>query len=259
MALSSSFTLSPCTPADIDAVAAVYHASFASDRANTFWWPRDPGAMLAWTIQRVRRKMRDPTVRHFKVVDGGELVAFARWDVPVGHEDMFGAWDGEGVGGGYDEEGKKEEERGDGNRDRDRGIEVGEVGDADPLVDDAAASAPVPYPEGARPDLCRLFFDALAGASKQWHEETMLGLSLLCTSPKYHRRGAAKALLLPMLALADARGLRVYLEATPGGKPVYEKLGFQVVDELRFDLDKLTTDFEGEYKLSIMIREPKAI
>lgn len=86
-----------------------------------------------------------------------------------------------------------------------------------------------------------------------------IGLSLLCTSPNYHRRGAAKAMMLPMLALADSRGLKVYLEATPDGKPVYEKLGFREIDDLTFDLKKLTGTLEETYKISIMVREPNSI
>lgn len=66
--------------------------------------------------------------------------------------------------------------------------------------------------------------------------------------------------MLPILALADAEGLKTYLEATPGGKPVYEKLGFREVDELLFDLKELTGEDFGEvYKLSIMVRDPKPI
>ena len=65
--------------------------------------------------------------------------------------------------------------------------------------------------------------------------------------------------MLPMLALADARGLKVYLEATPDGKPVYEKLSFREIDQLTFDLKRLTGTFEDTYKISIMIREPSPI
>ena len=49
---------------------------------------------------------------------------------------------------------------------------------------------------------------------------------------------------------------RTYLEATPTGRPVYEKWGFRVVDVLEFNLDELTPDQHGLYKVSIMIREP---
>lgn len=62
--------------------------------------------------------------------------------------------------------------------------------------------------------------------------------------------------MLPMLQIADAEGVRTYLEATPAGKPIYEKLGFREVDTLEFDLDELTEDRHGVYRLCIMIREP---
>ncbi|KAK5628705.1 hypothetical protein RRF57_004420 [Xylaria bambusicola] len=89
---------------------------------------------------------------------------------------------------------------------------------------------------------------------------TATGLSLLCTSPKYHRRGAAKALLTPMLAMADTAGLQCYLEATPGGRPVYEKLGFRTVEVKEFDIGALTSGrMKGLYELSIMIREPQKL
>lgn len=61
-----------------------------------------------------------------------------------------------------------------------------------------------------------------------------------------------------MLDIADAEGVKAYLEATPAGKPVYEKMGFREVDSLEFNLDELTKDHHGIYRLCIMIREPKA-
>lgn len=61
-----------------------------------------------------------------------------------------------------------------------------------------------------------------------------------------------------MLAIADAAGLRSYLEATPAGRPVYEKLGFRVVEVQRFDPDAFTGGrVKGLTTLSIMIREPQ--
>lgn len=63
-------------------------------------------------------------------------------------------------------------------------------------------------------------------------------------------------MIVPMLEIADAEGVKTYLEATPAGKPIYEKLGFQEVEALEFNLDELTTDRHGVYKLCIMIREP---
>lgn len=61
-----------------------------------------------------------------------------------------------------------------------------------------------------------------------------------------------------MLELADAHGVTTILEATPGGKPVYEKLGFQEVDTIDYDLGSLTKDQQGLYQLTMMIRAPKS-
>jgi hypothetical protein len=62
-----------------------------------------------------------------------------------------------------------------------------------------------------------------------------------------------------MLDIADREGRKVYLEATPGGKPVYEKLHFRKVDTLDFDLSVLAKDHEGVYQITIMIRDPQPI
>lgn len=86
----------------------------------------------------------------------------------------------------------------------------------------------------------------------------MIGLSLLSTAPKYHRRGAGKALLVPMLAIADAAGLRSYVEATAAGRPLYEKLGFREVETLVLDAAAATGGrINGMSTIWIMIREPQ--
>ncbi|KAI0881644.1 acyl-CoA N-acyltransferase [Annulohypoxylon maeteangense] len=227
--LSSAFSISRCTIADVDDLAEIYYCAFQVDRRNTFWWSEDKEAMMTWMKRRIRKKMADRSTRHFKVTDvqSGEMVAFTRWDIPEGHETAFGAWE--------------------------------EDLPANSATPSAITPPMIDIPEGAQPELCLEFFNALSVMSEKQNAKEMLGLSLLCTSPNYHRRGAAKAMMLPMLALADTRGLKAYLEATPDGKPIYEKLGFREIDQLNFDLEKLTGTFEGIYKISIMVREPKPI
>ncbi|RYP11847.1 hypothetical protein DL765_007564 [Monosporascus sp. GIB2] len=221
--LSPSFIMAPPTEADIDAMTDVFLEAFEMDRGNTYWWSPDRAAQRAWMRRRIEHKMREPGVRHFKIADvaSGDLVAWARWNVPEGKETAFG------------------------------GAVAGENRTA-------PAKTVTDYPEGAEPELCKGFFDALDSMAKKWDAKSMLGLSVLCTSPKYFKRGAAKALLTPMLEIADAEGLRTTLEATPTGKPLYEKLGFRKVDVLKFDLSQLTKDTDGIYEIAIMIREPKA-
>lgn len=64
--------------------------------------------------------------------------------------------------------------------------------------------------------------------------------------------------MVPMLDLADSHGITTYLEATPAGKPIYERLGFRQVDSLDFDLGELTkNELAGWYRLSIMTRQPQ--
>ncbi|KAI1425641.1 acyl-CoA N-acyltransferase [Xylaria sp. FL1777] len=235
--LDSSFTVSRPSAADIDALAEVYYDSFMTDPGNTYWWSSDREAMFEWLRDRIRNKMADRNVRHFHVVDQSErevVVAFARWDIPKGYEAHFGEWVGS-----------------------DDALDVSRLVAEDGA--DPAAAKTMAVPRGSDPELCQGLFAVLSSASKKWDAESMLGLSLLCTSPRYHRRGAAKALLAPMLAIADAVGLRTYLEATPGGRPIYEKLGFRTVEVKEFDLDVLTGGkMKDCYKLSIMIREPQA-
>ncbi|OTB01448.1 hypothetical protein M426DRAFT_323464 [Hypoxylon sp. CI-4A] len=253
--LPPEFSISRCTTADVDTLSEVYYDAFQSDKRNTFWWPSDKKPMLTWIKSRVRRKLGDQTVRHFKITDvqSSDTVAFARWDIPQGHEAAFGEWVG-------DEEAKADAARVAEAAEHAEDALRGE--DVTPTTAPVEAITPpaADIPEGASPELCQVFFDALKEMSEKYNAKEMLGLSLLCTSAKYHRRGAAKALMLPMLALADAEGLKTYLEATPGGKPVYEKLGFREMEELPFDLEKLIKGFNGApYKLSIMVREPNSI
>ncbi|KAI0402256.1 hypothetical protein F4802DRAFT_382765 [Xylaria palmicola] len=246
--LDSSFTISVPTEADLDAMAQVYYDSFAMDPGNTYWWSPDRDAMFEWLRWRIRRKMSDRRVRHFQVRDGaGELVAWARWDIPEGFEARFGDW------AGIDGQAAAAVPRDAAAEDDD------DTATTAPLEEQVPADAKaMETPRGADPELCRHFFAMLATLSKKWEAEGMLGLSLLCTAPKYHRRGAGKALLTPMLAIADAAGLRSYVEATPAGQVLYERLGYRAVEVKELDATAFTGGrVKGVTKLSIMIREPQ--
>ncbi|KAI1842179.1 hypothetical protein JX266_011587 [Neoarthrinium moseri] len=241
--LSSSFAISYCTLVDLDALAEVYYEAFKANPGNTHWWSPSRESMMAWMRRRMTPKFRDRNIRHFKITDieSGDLVAWSRWDIPK-ESTHFGEWSG-GAGDVSKIVGTED-------------VATGPIDQADEISASASAVEPAPapadYPEGSDPAVCRRFFDALSGASDKWYTENMLGLSLICTAPKYHRRGAAKALIAPMLCLADEAGIKAYLEATPEGKPVYEKLGFREVDTLDFDLGEPI----GLYQLCVMVREP---
>ncbi|KAK6216345.1 hypothetical protein LQW54_003548 [Pestalotiopsis sp. IQ-011] len=249
--LSPSFVIARCDAGDVDDMCDIYYEAFKEDPGNSHWWSPDRRHMQAWMQRRMVRKLGDAGMRHFKIADAesGAMVAFARWDIPErsGH---FGEWLGQPP------------------------VDVTRIVEEEPekpkdAEQEVAASAPVAepkqqkyadndVPDGADPFLCQNFFSALTKASEKWYTKDMLGLSLICTSPHHHRRGAAKALIVPMLDLADSHGITTYLEATPAGKPIYERLGFRQVDSLNFDLGELTkNDLAGWYRLSIMTRQPR--
>lgn len=60
-------------------------------------------------------------------------------------------------------------------------------------------------------------------------------ISMLATQPTYQHHGAGTMLLEDILTEADEAGVECYLEATDTAKPLYEKHGFEMVNELRFD------------------------
>ena len=63
-------------------------------------------------------------------------------------------------------------------------------------------------------------------------------LCALGTLPEYQGKGCASLLLESNLKDVDAQGARVFLEATPQGRPLYEKLGWESIDEMVFDLSR---------------------
>lgn len=56
-------------------------------------------------------------------------------------------------------------------------------------------------------------------------------VSSMTVHPDYQGRGIAKRLLLQGLELAGEAGQDVYLESTPSGKGLYQRMGFEVLEE----------------------------
>lgn len=73
------------------------------------------------------------------------------------------------------------------------------------------------------------------------------GLLHLCFCvPEYERRGVATALVKWGLEKVDKEGWVAFTEASRRGRPVYEKLGFEPIEEVDLRFDKL-----GDYAKSL--------
>ncbi|KAF4932042.1 hypothetical protein CGCVW01_v000051 [Colletotrichum viniferum] len=62
-------------------------------------------------------------------------------------------------------------------------------------------------------------------------------LNILFTIPEYRRRGAASLVMDWGVERADCMGLDLYIEASEGGKPLYEKCGFEAIEESYHEVD----------------------
>lgn len=206
--LAPGFRLLPITdPDDAKQIAEVYYAAFQTDPGNTYWWSADTPAMMEWMIRRIRRKIADPSVRHFKIVDtqsggggGDEMVAFARWDVPKGSV-AFGEWAGAAAAaaaGGGEVNGEK-------------GVDVTELvagegeavpeqkpltGGAEAPQPSSASPATLDVPRGADPELCRDFFDGLSRMSDKWMEDDILGKQRLVSHIPLGKASAVRTIVL---------------------------------------------------------------
>ena len=64
-------------------------------------------------------------------------------------------------------------------------------------------------------------------------------------------------LLKHVIEKADREGRKMHLEATPAGRPVYERLGFREIDVVEIDLRQWGGEKMGVNY--IMVREPVVV
>jgi len=79
-------------------------------------------------------------------------------------------------------------------------------------------------------------------------------IGMLATQPCYQHNGAGTMLLNAILKEADKAGIEVYLEGTDTAKPLYEKHGFEAVNEVRFDPAKYGLHDIGKERQTVMVR-----
>ncbi|KAI1345594.1 hypothetical protein F5Y01DRAFT_308931 [Xylaria sp. FL0043] len=238
--LPVGFTMSRCTPADVQDMDAFSNSEY------TYWWgPIE--AMRSWTEERIRRRFGDAGTQQFKVIDdaNGTIVAWAKWEPPPR---MVGLREGFMV---YDEAGRPASIN---SLDAAAGND-GEGGGEEPGGRASGKKYALGPPAGSSIVLFHEFFDGLLGMEKKHRANEKLVLTHLCTRPSYYSRGIGSALLVSVLDLADREGLAVYLEASRVGVSLYRRLGFKTVDTLTFER---TGTGNPPASLDIMVREPRA-
>jgi hypothetical protein len=110
------------------------------------------------------------------------------------------------------------------------------------------------WPAGSDSELANSFFGGLFST----HKRLMDGrrhwyLELVATRPEFQGKGAAGMLLRWGLEKADGEGAESYLEASPEGKPIYERFGFVAQEELVVDLEGKGLE-EKKYVEVFMVR-----
>ena len=88
---------------------------------------------------------------------------------------------------------------------------------------------------------------------KHWY------LELIVTRPEWQGKGAAGKLIRWGLERADEEGSVCYLEASPDGKPVYERFGWRERERLVVDLEGRDPCGTGEKEFVevMMVRDVK--
>ncbi|OAX78674.1 hypothetical protein ACJ72_07018, partial [Emergomyces africanus] len=101
----------------------------------------------------------------------------------------------------------------------------------------------------------------IAAREKYLDEEKDYVLELIATSPAFERQGHASRLLKWGIEKAERDRARIFLEATPAGLPLYERLGWRVVDTMHVKLGDFGIDAEGDgdgyAQFYVMIRDPQ--
>jgi len=71
----------------------------------------------------------------------------------------------------------------------------------------------------------------------------------MAVHPDYQGQGIAKRLLLKGLELADEAEEDVYLESTPGAKGLYQRVGFEVMEDFTV---------KDTFPMTVMLRKTKS-
>lgn len=109
----------------------------------------------------------------------------------------------------------------------------------------------------ANPDGCFVaeVGDRVAGTvTTTIYEGCFAWIGMVLVDPEFRGRGIGRALLQQAIEFLDGRGIAaIGLDATPQGRPIYEKLGFAV----EFELERWRLKRPAERRLNLGVASPK--
>ena len=242
------FTVAPVLPEDLPAVNDITTRAFFKSPRTMSWhiFPNQSAEDIsAWRLNRtIHGYNTSSESRYYKLVDDatGKLVGFTIWQVPR-------------VKGSEEDEKKRKAEK-------------------DRVEDEFKKSER--FPEGGKKKLLDDFDEATERMREEYVdiendyvEQTFIAISspfsclivdlrlqvlkLIAVLPEYQGQGCGRMLIMSGLEIVDAAGARAELEATPYGKPVYERYGFRKLDEIVFELEKYGS--EGRQVTTCMMRD----
>ena len=227
------FTVAPVVPEDLPAVNDITTLAFYNNPRTMLWhiFPqRNPDRISAWQIiYTTHRYNTSDDSRYYKLVDDatGKIVAFAVWQVPR----RKGSEEDEKVR-------KAKKERAENELKKNAGFPEGGNQRLLEDFDKQTEKMREKYVDTEK-DYSKLFFlhysSHFANVWPKTHGFKVL--KLIAVLPEYQGQGCGRMLIKSGLEIVDAAGARAELEATPQGKPVYERYGFKEVDEIVFELE----------------------
>ena len=104
-------------------------------------------------------------------------------------------------------------------------------------------------PDGEHKDAALKAMRPVAEKQAKWTMGRPFALLMyMATDPAWRRKGAATAVVQWGLDVCAELGIMAYLEASPHGAPVYEKLGFEVVDQVECEVEGEVSRFPAMIK-----------
>ncbi len=98
---------------------------------------------------------------------------------------------------------------------------------------------PKEFSEKGKPELAKWFFGELARVMNEKMEgKKFVYMHILAIDPAYQRMGIGRRLLDWGLKIADDEGWEAYIDASPEGKGLYEKCGWQTINTIDLDVGK---------------------